>query len=735
MEDLIGKAVGQYQVQGLLGRGGMAAVYRAYQPSLDREVALKVLSGALATPEFMERFQQEAKAIAKLNHPNILAVYDCGTAPVEGSPVHYIAMQYVEGGTLKDKMGLPMDLETAGRIVSQVAEALACAHRHRIVHRDVKPSNILLAEGGRALLSDFGIAKVLDASEGLTRAGVGLGTPQYMSPEQAQGLPVDHRSDIYSLGIVLDEMLTGQPPFQGDTPLAVITQQITQPLPSPREINPAIPETVERVIRKATAKAPANRYQTMDAMVKDLRRAMPGAVAPARAPSALKWLAVATPGLAGLACACLAVALLAGFLMFRGLPGRTGTIQGTVIDKNTARAVAGTKVTVGGKEGQSDAQGRFKVPGLAAGQYVLVSTKEGYDPAMSALLSLEAGASLNADVVLYPRGTTPRPVDPATTHKVEAGGAATANDARRLAQVQGVSQAVDKVTETKAQGNYVVNYKLDGRLASTVATLNHEAWLLTTQGGLNYTVLKSGGNLAVPLSPKLGLPGYLGVEQFPAAIGTELTYYVTQNATISFDFQGPWDFSRYTSANTGEHAILAASAAPGAERFPQADSALRMTQSQYPDLTVYFFRKQTPSSLFYYGYYSKQAGVVTHSQPVREYIFPLAIGATWTDEYTYTPVAAPVAQAFRVDVKHTHTVVGWGPISLPAGRFESSVMIQNKMDTRPSMGQGGHTWTYYWLVPRLGYVAGIMSKLNEPQELFTTGTYVWALKSYKVAGK
>ncbi len=218
MEDLTGKTVGQYQVQGLLGRGGMAAVYRAYQPSLDREVALKVLSGALATPEFMERFQQEAKAIAKLNHPNILAVYDCGTAPVEGSPVHYIAMQYVEGGTLKDKMGLPMDLETAGRIVSQVAEALACAHRQHIVHRDVKPSNILLAEGGRALLSDFGIAKVLDASEGLTRAGVGLGTPQYMSPEQAQGLPVDHRSDIYSLGIVLDEMLTCQPPFQGDTP-------------------------------------------------------------------------------------------------------------------------------------------------------------------------------------------------------------------------------------------------------------------------------------------------------------------------------------------------------------------------------------------------------------------------------------------------------------------------------------------------------------------------------------
>jgi serine/threonine protein kinase len=272
---LVGQTLGQYRLVERIGRGGMATVYKAYQPSLDRYVAVKVLPTYLAhDPDFAARFRREARAIAKLNHPHILPVHDYGQ---EGE-VSYIVMRYVEGGTLKEILGRPLALDRTVDILSQIGDALDYAHQQGIIHRDVKPANVLLDRGKWALLSDFGLAKIAAASVQLTRTGVGLGTPAYMSPEQAQGKPVDAQSDIYSLGIMLFEMLTGQVPFDADTPLAVLIKHLTAPLPLPRKMNPDIPEPVERIILKAVAKAPEDRFQRVSEMVEALRQAVEGKV-------------------------------------------------------------------------------------------------------------------------------------------------------------------------------------------------------------------------------------------------------------------------------------------------------------------------------------------------------------------------------------------------------------------------------------------------------------------------
>jgi len=267
---LVGQTLGQYRLVERIGRGGMATVYKAYQPSLDRYVAVKVLPTYLAhDPDFAARFRREARAIARLNHPHILPVHDFGQ---EGE-LSYIVMRYVEGGTLKKQLGQPLALNRTIDILAQIGDALDYAHQQGVIHRDVKPANVLLDQGRWAFLSDFGLAKMVAASVQLTKTGVGLGTPAYMSPEQAQGKPVGAPSDIYSLGIMLFEMLTGRVPFDADTPLAVLIKHLTAPLPLPREVNPDIPEPVERVILKAVAKDPEDRYQWVSEMVEALGRA------------------------------------------------------------------------------------------------------------------------------------------------------------------------------------------------------------------------------------------------------------------------------------------------------------------------------------------------------------------------------------------------------------------------------------------------------------------------------
>jgi serine/threonine protein kinase len=269
VSDLIGRSIGQYRIVEQLGIGGMATVYKAYQPAMDRYVAIKVPPDYLARdPSFRARFLREAKTLAHLEHPHILPVYDAG----EDDGLPYFVMRCIEGGTLREMIASgPLPLNQALRIVEEVAEALGYAHRQGVTHRDVKSANVLVDQNGVALLTDFGIAKVLEESNQLTGTGVALGTPYYMAPEQVQGKPVDGRTDIYSLGVMLYELVTGRRPFVAETPLAVAMMHVNDPLPLPRLVNPAVPEAVERIILRAMAKDPADRFQTADEFASALR--------------------------------------------------------------------------------------------------------------------------------------------------------------------------------------------------------------------------------------------------------------------------------------------------------------------------------------------------------------------------------------------------------------------------------------------------------------------------------
>src|SRR5687767_12201940 len=257
-----GQMLGPYRIINQIGKGGMATVYKAYQASVDRYVAIKVLPSQLAeSKEFAARFQQEARIIAKLEHPHILPVFDYG----ESNGIAYFVMRYLEAGTLKDKMevGRPLPLNEIDKIFTQLTDALSYAHGHGIVHRDLKPTNALIDSQGNIFLTDFGIAKLLEsASPRLTQTDAIMGTPAYISPEQAQGHTVDQRSDIYSLGIILYEMVTGSVPFTAETPLAVLFKHISDPLPPPSLIKPDIRPAVEKVILKALAKDPRDRFST-----------------------------------------------------------------------------------------------------------------------------------------------------------------------------------------------------------------------------------------------------------------------------------------------------------------------------------------------------------------------------------------------------------------------------------------------------------------------------------------
>ena len=266
-----GTKIGQYEVIEPLGKGGMASVYRAYQPSLDREIAIKLIAEQYATDNaFAERFRREARSIARLRHPNILTVYDAG----EDRGQLYIAMELIEGDTLKEKVsGQPMAVDKALHYVAQVASALDYANKNGIIHRDVKPSNVLIDKDDRAVLSDFGIAKLAESNVQLTSTGTGVGTPDYMSPEQAMGEELDARSDQYSLGVMLFELLTGRTPYSGDTPIAVVMGHVSKPLPSPRQFNPAIPVKVENVLTRALSKKATDRYETSAAFSKALETA------------------------------------------------------------------------------------------------------------------------------------------------------------------------------------------------------------------------------------------------------------------------------------------------------------------------------------------------------------------------------------------------------------------------------------------------------------------------------
>ena len=274
MEDITGKQLGRYQVVSPLGEGGMAAVYKAYQPGMDRYVALKILPQQYARDaEFTGRFEQEAKVIAKLQHPHILAVHDYGKA----DDYTYIVMPIVETGTLADLLrgDRPIDLSRIRIVMTQLGDALDYAHSQGLIHRDVKPSNVLIDNRGNCLLTDFGIAKMIGGTKHFTQTGGIVGTPHYMSPEQGGGDPLTPQSDIYALGVLLYEMATGRVPFDAETPMAVVIKHMTDPLPPPRKINPDISPALESVILKAMAKRPQDRFDSAADMVRAVRIAIP----------------------------------------------------------------------------------------------------------------------------------------------------------------------------------------------------------------------------------------------------------------------------------------------------------------------------------------------------------------------------------------------------------------------------------------------------------------------------
>jgi serine/threonine-protein kinase len=270
---LEGQTLGKYRVLEVLGRGGMAQVYRGYHPQLDRHVALKVLrTDLMEQDQFLERFRREAQAVSRLRHANIVQVFDFDTQ----DDLYYMVMELLEGDTLRARLNEyrikkeRMPLDEIVRILTDMLNGLEYAHKEGLIHRDIKPANIMLTQKGQAVLTDFGIAQILGGTQ-VTATGAMMGTLNYMAPEQGLENRCDARSDIYSLGIVLYEMLTGYTPFDADTPLAILMKHLNDPLPLPSKLDPSLPPSFERIVLKALSKDPEDRYQSAAEMLAALQ--------------------------------------------------------------------------------------------------------------------------------------------------------------------------------------------------------------------------------------------------------------------------------------------------------------------------------------------------------------------------------------------------------------------------------------------------------------------------------
>lgn len=290
------RLAGRYEVRAMIGRGGMAQVHLGFDTRLSRVVAIKMLRTDLARDSlFQTRFRREAQSAASLNHPNIVAVYDTGEEELhtpDGSSVQvpYIVMEYVEGHTVRDLLagGAPVPIDEAIEIISGVLAALEYSHSHGLVHRDIKPGNVMLTNQGKIKVMDFGIARaVTDSQATMTQTNAVVGTAQYLSPEQARGEVVDARSDLYSTGCVLFELLTGRPPFKGDSAVSVAYQHVSELPPTPSSLTSDVPESIDRVVMKSLAKDKEQRYRTAHDMLSDLERAARGALV--LAPATSTW--------------------------------------------------------------------------------------------------------------------------------------------------------------------------------------------------------------------------------------------------------------------------------------------------------------------------------------------------------------------------------------------------------------------------------------------------------------
>jgi eukaryotic-like serine/threonine-protein kinase len=272
MEQVLGE---RYEVESRLGSGGMAEVWRGHDRRLNRTVAIKTLLSQYARDaNFVDRFRREAQAAARLNHPGIVSVYDSGS----DGDTPYIVMQYIEGRTLADFLasGKRLPPEQAARITKDIAEALAAAHAQGVIHRDIKPANVMITRDGKVLVMDFGIARLISGPETAPQTSAVMGTASYLSPEQAQGHAVDARTDIYSLGAVLYEMLAGRPPFTGESPMAIAYKQVNDTPVPPSSVNADVPPELDAIVMRALSKNPANRYQSGQEFADDLQRALTG---------------------------------------------------------------------------------------------------------------------------------------------------------------------------------------------------------------------------------------------------------------------------------------------------------------------------------------------------------------------------------------------------------------------------------------------------------------------------
>ncbi|MGA7993268.1 MAG: serine/threonine-protein kinase, partial [Thermoanaerobaculia bacterium] len=270
-----GTALGRYRLLERAGMGGMSEVWKAEDETLKRTVAVKVILGPVAQDQtFRERFLREARLVAGLEHPNVLPVYDYGTATIDGAELSYLVMPLVAGGSLKNRLAGPVPPPLAVTWLTAIADALDHAHAKGILHRDIKPANVLMDSQGRPLLADFGLARSVDATSGLTATGTVMGTPLYMAPEQATGGALDGRADEYALAVVAFELLSGRVPFLADSPLAVLHQQVTAPPPPLSAALPGSPAAADAVLAKALAKSPRERYGTCAAFVAALGEAL-----------------------------------------------------------------------------------------------------------------------------------------------------------------------------------------------------------------------------------------------------------------------------------------------------------------------------------------------------------------------------------------------------------------------------------------------------------------------------
>ena len=333
----------RYELDSLVGRGGMAEVFRARDVRLHRTVGVKTLRDDLAHDQTVQvRFRREAQSAAALNHPSIVAIYDTGEDMANGIPVPYIVMEFVEGRTLRDLLHDygAMPPRRAAEITVCVLTALDYSHRHGIVHRDIKPGNVIVTQSGDAKVMDFGIARN-DAQLALTQADQVVGTAQYMSPEQVRGDRVDARTDLYSTGCLLYELLTGRPPFTGDSPVTIAYQQIKEDPAPPSRVNPGVPAWADGIVIKALQKDPARRYQSAAEMRHDIHRAL--APTPVVGPKRKAWpwvtLAVA---IILLAATVVGIKLLTGSSNAARVPNVTGMSL-----RNAENAVTGARLRVG----------------------------------------------------------------------------------------------------------------------------------------------------------------------------------------------------------------------------------------------------------------------------------------------------------------------------------------------------------------------------------------------------